>query len=394
MPQPLPLRPSLEWLKKLAKDRLAALRAADPTAKLADAQLAVARDYGYPSWRALHAHIEEVSAKISQYLPNAPSHSLPTDDIAPDDPDLAALLAAVDSGNLQPAVDLLHKRPALANARGPDGQTPLHAAAWSNDSRAAILLLAYRADPEARYGDSGHADLSWAITCGSLDFARTLVKLNVKPDLFCASGIGSLEHVQSFFDDTDALKPNASRTGSSRYTPDGQRLPCPPPTARELISDALYIACRNGCAEVVRFLLTKNPDLNFRGYNGATALHWAYFSGSKPVIEMLHAAGADPGARDDVLHCTPRAFGICIPANWGILGNVRDRLAEDPALANINDGSTTPLHEAAKQGHTEITKLLLQAGADRNAKNANGEAPLDLAKAHNRPAIVALLERS
>ena len=48
----LPERPSLEDLKKLAKDRLPALRRADPTARLADAQLAVAREHGFPSRRA------------------------------------------------------------------------------------------------------------------------------------------------------------------------------------------------------------------------------------------------------------------------------------------------------------------------------------------------------
>jgi hypothetical protein len=55
----LPERPSLEFLKKLAKERLQALRRSDPKAKLAAALLAVARDAGFPSWRALKAHVEE-----------------------------------------------------------------------------------------------------------------------------------------------------------------------------------------------------------------------------------------------------------------------------------------------------------------------------------------------
>jgi len=45
----LPDRPSLEYLKKLAKDRLLELRRADAGARLADAQLAVAREHGFPS---------------------------------------------------------------------------------------------------------------------------------------------------------------------------------------------------------------------------------------------------------------------------------------------------------------------------------------------------------
>src|SRR5215468_2320907 len=54
----LPERASLEYLKKLAKDRLAELRRADPQAKLASALVAVARDHGFPSWRALKAEVE------------------------------------------------------------------------------------------------------------------------------------------------------------------------------------------------------------------------------------------------------------------------------------------------------------------------------------------------
>src|ERR1700732_4155954 len=59
----LPERASLEYLKKLAKDRLQDLRRADPQAKLATALLAVARDHGFSSWRALKAEVEQSAGK-------------------------------------------------------------------------------------------------------------------------------------------------------------------------------------------------------------------------------------------------------------------------------------------------------------------------------------------
>ncbi|AHG92737.1 Clp domain protein (plasmid) [Gemmatirosa kalamazoonensis] len=53
VPRPLPARPSLEYERKEAKALLRRLRAADPRARLADAQLAIAREYGFASWPRL-----------------------------------------------------------------------------------------------------------------------------------------------------------------------------------------------------------------------------------------------------------------------------------------------------------------------------------------------------
>jgi hypothetical protein len=145
----------------------------------------------------------------------------------------------------------------------------------------AALLVAYGADFNAKYEQSGHSPPSWAITCNALDCARELVKLGAQLDLFCAAGLGLLDHMPAFFDETGEPVPGASRTGSSRFAPDGSRLPCPPPTAGDQVSDSLYITCRKGQTEAVRFLLGKQPDLSFRAYLGATPLHWAYFSGSQ-----------------------------------------------------------------------------------------------------------------
>jgi ankyrin repeat protein len=40
----------------------------------------------------------------------------------------------------------------------------------------------------------------------------------------------------------------------------------------------------------------------------------------------------------------------------------------------------TPLHDAARGGHKEIAELLIAKGADLNAKDNDGETPLDWAK--------------
>jgi len=54
----LPERPHLEHLKSEAKRRHAALKALSHSARLSDAQLVVARSYGFPSWMALKLEVD------------------------------------------------------------------------------------------------------------------------------------------------------------------------------------------------------------------------------------------------------------------------------------------------------------------------------------------------
>jgi ankyrin repeat protein len=391
VPQPLPLRANIEWLRKTAKERLHALRAADPSATLSDAQRAIARDYGFTSWRQLKAHVDARRAALDALTPEgAATHEDPAG-VAPDDPDLVRLLDAIAEGQHGAVAGVLARRPGLARARGSQGQTPLHVAATANDARMGAYLVALGADPEATYGESGHTALSWAVTCHALDFASTMARLGSRLDLFCAAGIGALDAIRACFDEAGDLKPGASRTGSSRFSSDGRRLPCPPETPVEQVSDALYIACRNAQPDVVRFLLGKNPDLGFRAYMGATPLHWAYFGGSKVVVDWLLEAGADPASRDNVLRCTPRAFGICAPVSWGFEALVRERLDGDPALAVYVDGHTSALHEAARIGHEPIARLLLQAGADPAVRDGDGRTATEVAAAAGHTELAARL---
>jgi hypothetical protein len=66
--RPLPERPNLDQLKHQAKDRLAAWKAANDSGatgapehpRLRDAQRAIAQEYGFASWDALRAHVEQL----------------------------------------------------------------------------------------------------------------------------------------------------------------------------------------------------------------------------------------------------------------------------------------------------------------------------------------------
>src|SRR5688572_11139086 len=74
----LPSRPSLDQQKKLAKELLADFRANDAEAisrirhhlpdkqsvTLSDAQLTLAREYGFTNWTALKDHIERVTQSV------------------------------------------------------------------------------------------------------------------------------------------------------------------------------------------------------------------------------------------------------------------------------------------------------------------------------------------
>ncbi|HXA96659.1 MAG TPA: ankyrin repeat domain-containing protein, partial [Candidatus Dormibacteraeota bacterium] len=358
---PLPDRPSLEFLKKLAKDRLPEMRRATPSARLADAQLAVAREHGFPSWRALRAELHRRLAAA--------------------EPDQAIQLFAAIRGGEGPVVDrLLAAHPDLANARDEEGSTPLLAAVDAHRAALIPLLLRRGGDPHLVYAHSAHTPLSWAVVIEAYDCARALMEAGVEPDLFCAAGLGEVDRMRAFFTPDGPLRPRASITGSSRYTPDGTRLPCPPETDREIVSDALYMAARNGQVDTARELLAHGPDLSFRAFAGATALHWAHFAGAPRVVALLLAAGADPTLRDPVLGCTPEAFGVCTPASWAWGSKVRQRLAENPGLVHAESTRGGPLHEAAWAGALEAVKLLLEAGADPARRNAEGKTALDLAR--------------
>ena len=64
MSRQLPERPNLEHLRKQAKELLRGMR----QGKLADAQHALANEYGFATWASLKAHVEELTLSPAEAL--------------------------------------------------------------------------------------------------------------------------------------------------------------------------------------------------------------------------------------------------------------------------------------------------------------------------------------
>lgn len=132
-------------------------------------------------------------------------------------------------------------------------------------------------------------------------------------------------------------------------------------------------AAFHGHWQLCQYLLEEGADPNLvNEQNGESILHSVLSQPNRPVnnliVRLLLAYGADVNSKT-----TPnRESGAFM----------RDALTK----------GETPLHRAADFGNEESIQILLDAGADKTAKDINGESPLSWASWHDRPGhILALL---
>lgn len=73
---------------------------------------------------------------------------------------------------------------------------------------------------------------------------------------------------------------------------------------------------------------------------------------------------------------------------------VAELLLAHGANPNVADRSTgsTPLHDAARMGFVDTVRLLVDNGADPQARDMNNCRPVDLAREHGCKDVVAFLE--
>ena len=209
-----------------------------------------------------------------------------------------AILVAAEARDVEAVAGLLADDPSLVNAMDVYDKTPLHLAAEHDHRRLAELLLDAGAELEPETG-WGMTPLQWAANMGSSEVGQLLLSRGAQLNLWAAAGLGLLVRVRAFWDGDGRLEPGAAQTRYEEQD-DGRWARVPPPDDElAAISDAFYVAARNGHTEVARFLLDRGADIDFRGFFGAPGLHWAAINGHADTVRFLLDQGADPALRDD-----------------------------------------------------------------------------------------------
>lgn len=362
----LPQNANLAWLKKTAKQQLRLWREEGQTVNLADVQLALARDYGFSSWRTLRAALPE------------PGEGGPAASETLSDARVEQLLRYVGEGRMSDVADLLETLPDLVNAVGPHpfwGGRPqaIHVAIETKRDEMFDLLLAAGANVD---GDNGLYDhwspVMLAVAWDQPQMWRKLIEKGARTGLLEALLLGNDDLVERLLrfglSAVPSDRPSGSILGLARTpfavdrlldigaSPDGvdrwgasaiESLSRLGPRGRPLVLQMMKRGVRAEPQEYARLgdretlvaLSAANPEIlsseavtmgavdfghhallewllacganpNARavGASGQTALHSAAWNGDLRMVEILVSHGADVSALDQEHRSTPKTW--------------------------------------------------------------------------------------
>ena len=385
------MKPNLEWLRKQAKRHLDELHKTNPQAKLADAQLDVARQNGFPSWRALKAHVDSLSIE-------------------------GQLFDAARRGDVDTLATLLDRHPEKLQARDePYEWTLLHAAASEGQLAAVDLLLRRGLDPNAREKGDNTYPMHWAAAAGKLDVVRRLAdaggdvvghgddhEMEIIGWATCWDGTDDADHrsVVEFLLSRGAHHHIFSAIAHN-LDAEVRRIVAANPAAlssrmsrNENHQTPLHFAVGHNRPDMVRLLIDLGADpLTADGFGFPPAMYATSPDIDRSVMQTIRAMTAGELVSADRGHRPTRAGTMDLLASV-TLGDweAAARLGRDnPAL--LNGGV---LHLAAKRGDLHAVRWLLEHGASLNARWTHWDAevtPLHLAILHNHVEVArALIE--
>ena len=189
----------------------------------------------------------------------------------------------------------------------------------------------------------------------------------------------------------------------------------------------LITAAQQGETETVIQLLEQGADIHATNERGVTALIATAYQNHVEVAEILIDAGADVNVQDntqqsaylistsdgylELLQLTLGAgadvtsldsyngTGLIRAADRGHVEIIEELLKTEINIDHVNRLGWTALLEAIILGdggfrHSEVVRLLVEAGADINLADSNGVTPLEHARQRGFEEIIKILEGS
>lgn len=133
--------------------------------------------------------------------------------------------------------------------------------------------------------------------------------------------------------------------------------------------------------------LDRGADVNTLAADGTTALHWAVYNDNAELVHHLLDAGADPNAVND-FGSTPLSEAA-VAANTEVIAALLDAGAD---VDQAGPDGQTPLMVLARSNNTAAARLLLERGAQVDVREAwRDQTALIWAAAQAQPEMVALL---
>lgn len=323
----------------------------------------------------------------------------------------AAQSPAKPASNRIEVMKILLEAGADINRRCEKGSTALHFAAWRGPAEVVEFLLSRGAQKDA-LDDEKQSPHDYAKKNSVATDSETIGTLLLAPQDPTSDSSKSAPEDEAILKAVLENDPVSLRKLLDRH-PEKISL-----TGAQWNKPLLHCAAWEGHLPIVQELLKRGFNVNARCESDhACAIHFASERGHLDIVRTLADAGADLEAGDNDHQLTvlgwATTLGACQEAVarfllsrgaamtiWAALSlndsaSVRSLIQKNPALLQArlsrNEHFRTLLHHAVEHNHPEMVKLLLELGADPNAKDSMGLGPLGSIKGSTDPRILSLL---
>lgn len=266
-----------------------------------------------------------------------------------------ALHYAAQNGELEMVKLLVEELGAKVDVKTKEGATPLYFACVNGFLEVVNVLLKHKADPNSKL-ENGITPLYVACEHGHLEIITHLMKeggdINAR-----VQGGSSPIHIAASYGFTDIVKllfNNGGDKTMEEHSP----------------NNLLCAAAEKGQIGMMKEALKEmGAKVDARRKDGMTPLFLACYGGHTACVKLLLENGASVRGETPVSESLSSLLSSLTPSDYIQKGR-------EAGVGLAFAANFTPLHVASFAGKTEVVKLLLEKGADLEAKDIEEATPL------------------